>query len=110
MTEHSMEVDPAHLHAGAERCDDGAATALSAAGKLAGHKPAAGMFGDFDEAHAFHASVTAAHEGHVEQLHGHHRTLTDIGDKSRSAADQFTAQDASNGDSLKSAGDRIGNL
>ncbi|MEZ0051339.1 cob(I)alamin adenosyltransferase [Mycobacterium sp. MAA66] len=103
MAEQSMEVDPAHLHAGADRCGDAAATALKAAGKLAEKKPAAGMFGDFDEAHAFHGALATAHQGHVEQLHGHHRALTDIGDKSRSGADTFTAQEASNADSLRTA-------
>ena len=34
MGEHSMEVDPAHLHAGATRCHEAAETALNAAGKL----------------------------------------------------------------------------
>lgn len=103
MAESSMEVDTAHLHAGADRCDDAAATALAAAGKLAGKQPTAGMFGDFAEAHDFHSTVSAAHQGHVEQLRGHHRTLTDVGDKSRSAAYEFTSQDASGADSLRAA-------
>ncbi|PIB79560.1 DUF2563 family protein [Mycobacterium celatum] len=103
MAEQSMEVDTAHLHAGADRCSDAAQTALTAAGKLAGKEPAAGMFGDFAEAHEFHQAVSAAHRAHVEQLHGHHRALTGIGDKSRSAAYEFTARDASSADSLRAA-------
>jgi Protein of unknown function (DUF2563) len=101
MAESSMEVDPTHLHAGAERCSDAAEAALAAAGKLAGKKPAAGMFGDFAEADEFHGAVSAAHQSHVEQLHDHHRALNDVGDKSRSAATEFTAQDASAADSLR---------
>lgn len=104
MAERSMEIDTAHLHAGADRCGEAADTALAAAGKLAEKKPTAGMFGDFDEAHEFHGALTAAHQGHVEQLHGHHRALTDVGDKSRSGAEQFTAQDASSADSIRTAG------
>lgn len=103
MVERSMEVDTAHLHAGAERCTDAAQTALAAAGKLAGKKPTAGMFGDFAEAHEFHEALSAAHQGHIEQLRGHHRALTDISDKSRSAAHEFTARDASSADSLRTA-------
>jgi cob(I)alamin adenosyltransferase len=98
-----MEVDTAHLHAGADRCRDAAGTALAAAGKLAEKKPAVGMFGDFDEAHAFHQAISAAHQDHIERLHGHHRALTDVGDKSRSAAHEFTARDASTADSLRAA-------
>jgi hypothetical protein len=103
MAESSMEVDTAHLHAGADRCDDAAATALAAAGKLAGNEPTVGMFGDFAEAHEFHSTVSVAHQVQVEQLRGHHRALTDIGDKSRSAAYEFTSKDASGADSLRAA-------
>lgn len=103
MAEQSMEVDTAHLHAGADRCSDAAQTALAAAGKLAGKVPTVGMFGDFAEAHEFHEALSAAHQGHIEQLHGHHRALTEISDKSRSAAHEFTARDASAADSLQAA-------
>ena len=103
MAEQSMEVDTVHLHAGADRCGDAADTALAAAGKLAGKEPTSGMFGDFAEAHEFHAAVSSAHRGHVEQLQEHHRALNDIGDKSRSAANQFTTTDASSADTLRAA-------
>ncbi|WP_214091734.1 DUF2563 family protein [Mycolicibacter acidiphilus] len=98
-----MEVDTAHLQAGAGRCGDAAQTASTAAGNLAGKKPAAGIFGDFAEAHAFHQAVSAAHQGHVEQLQSHHHTLTDIGDKSLSGAQAFTARDTASADSLRAA-------
>ena len=103
MTMLGMEVDAAHLHAGAVRCSDAASTALAAAGKLAGKEPTAGMFGDFAEAHAFHGAVSAAHQDHIEQLRVHHRALTDICDRSRSGAAKFTAADASTADSLRAA-------
>lgn len=103
MTMQGMEVDAAHLHAGADRCSDAARTAQAAAGKLAGKGPAAGMFGAFAEANAFHAAVSAARQNHIEQLHDHHRALTDISDKSRSGAEKFSARDASTADSLRAA-------
>jgi hypothetical protein len=103
MTRTSMEVDSRHLHAGADRCADAASAAQAAAGKLAAMEPMVGMFGDFAEAHAFHEAITTAHQGHIEQLRAHHRALTDISDKSRSGADEFTAQDASAADSLRAA-------
>ncbi|MGH3643328.1 MAG: DUF2563 family protein [Mycobacterium sp.] len=70
---------------------------------MAEKKPTVGMFGDFHEAHAFHEAISAAHQDHIEQLHGHHRALTDISDKSRSAAHEFTARDASTADSLRAS-------
>jgi hypothetical protein len=106
----SMEVDPTHLYAGADRCVDAAGTALAAAGKLAAEKSTAGLFGDFAEAHAFHEAVSAAHHDHVERLHGQHRALTDISDKGRWAADEFTARDVSSADSLRVAEAGFGTL
>ncbi|MCV7356626.1 DUF2563 family protein [Mycolicibacterium fluoranthenivorans] len=108
MAERGMEVDTEHLNAGADRCGDAAGTALAAAGELAEMKPAAGMFGDFDEARMFHQAVSAAHQGHVEQFQAHHRALGDISAKSRSGADEFTATDASSADSVRAAGARFG--
>jgi len=101
VAERSMEVDTAHLHAAADRCEDAARMALAAADKLAGKQPTAGMFGDFDEAHGFHRAIAAAHQGHIEQFSSHHRALSGISDKSRSAAYEFTARDGSTADSLR---------
>ncbi len=105
-----MEVDIAHLHAGADRCGDAARMAQAAADKLAGKQPTAGMFGDFAEAHEFHQAIVAAHQGHIELLNGHHRGLADISDKSRSAAHEFTAGDASAADSLRAGEAGFGTL
>lgn len=103
MAVHSLEVDVTHLHAGADRCVDAAGIALSGAGNFESKSPTTGMFGDFPAAHAFHGALATAHQSHVERLQGHHRSLTDISDKSRAAADQFTAQDASGAESLRAA-------
>jgi uncharacterized protein DUF2563 len=104
----SMEVDPTHLHAGADRCGDAAGMSMAAAGNLAARKLTAGIFGDFGEAHAFHEAISAAHQNHVEQLRGHQRALTVIGDKSRTAAYEFTAVDGSASDSLRAAEAALG--
>jgi Protein of unknown function (DUF2563) len=101
MAAESMKVDPTHLHAGADRCSDAAGAAMAGAVKLATKKPTAGIFGDFGEAHALHGAISAAHLDHVEQLHGHHRALTEISDKSRTAAYEFTSVDGSTADSLR---------
>lgn len=103
MAGRGMEVDTEHLHAGADRCTDAAWTAQAAASRLAEKAPAAGMFGDFAEAHAFHAAISAAHQDHIEQLRAQHRALSDISDKSLSGADKFAAHDESTADSLRAA-------
>ena len=103
MSGRSMEVNPAHLHAGADRCVDAADTALAGAGKLEGKRPAAGIFGDFAAAHDFHEALSTSHSAHVEQLQDHHRSLTDVSTKSRSAANEFIARDASSADSVRAA-------
>ncbi|MCX2710693.1 DUF2563 family protein [Mycolicibacterium sp. J2] len=103
MTGHGMEVDTAHLEAGADRCSDAAATAATAAGRLADRKPQPGIFGDFAEAHAFLQSLSQAHQGHVETLQTHHRVVSGIGEKGRSGAQLFTAHDASSADAIQNA-------
>lgn len=103
MAEQGMEVDTAHLHAGADRCCDAAVTSSAAAGRLADKQPQAGIFGDFAEAHVFHQAVLQAHQGHVELLRAHHRMLSDIGEKSRSGAELFIASDASSANAVQAA-------
>ena len=110
MVGQSLEVDVTHLHAGADRCTDAAGIASAGARNLAGKQPAEGMFGDFPAAHAFHGALAAAHQAHVERLSDHHRALTDIGDKSRSAAYEFTARDAAEADSMRAAEARIDSI
>jgi hypothetical protein len=78
--------------------------ALSGAARLAGKAPQAGIFGDFAEAQAFHQSVADAHKRHVDQLNGHHESLTAIGEKSHAAAATFTSTDESQKSIIAAAG------
>jgi hypothetical protein len=98
-----MKIDTDLLTAGSARCGDAAGMAVTGAKKLADKSPSAGIFGDFAEAHAFHDAVSAAHQGHVEQLFEHHRALTTVGEKGHTAANTFTATDTSGADSLRAA-------
>jgi len=82
VAEQSLEIDTELLAAGAARCGDAAGMAVGGAKKLADKSPSAGIFGDFAEAHAFHDAVSAAHQGHVQQLIEHHRALSTVGEKS----------------------------
>jgi hypothetical protein len=103
-----IRVNAEHLNAGARHCDDAADSAHKAAEELALAPVPAGIFGDFAEAHQFHATVSAAHQSHIEQLRAHHKRLTELSEKSAAAARMFTATDASGAEAIGSAGDELG--
>jgi Protein of unknown function (DUF2563) len=54
------------------------------------------MFGDFAAAHEFHQAVTQAHAHHTTRLRAHQETLSNIGDKARTAATAFTDMEERN--------------
>ncbi|WP_423797435.1 DUF2563 family protein [Mycolicibacterium moriokaense] len=99
-----MKVDTNQLRTGATGCADAAGMALSGAERLGGKAPRTGIFGDFAEAQGFHATVVASHKSHVDQLHGHHRSLTAIGDRGHAAAATFSSTDESERASIVVAG------
>ena len=70
--------------------------ALSGADALAQASIPAGVFGDFDAAHAFHSKLTAGHASHVKAMRGNHQTLTRVGDKAQNSAVMFETTEARN--------------
>ncbi|MDR3658492.1 MAG: DUF2563 family protein [Mycobacterium sp.] len=107
MADQIMKVDTDQLRSGATGCTDAAVMALAGAETLAGKAPQAGIFGGFAEADSFHESVVASHTSHVDQLRGHHRSLTDIGDHGHAAAASFRSTDEAAGSSIAAAGARL---
>lgn len=95
-----MFVDRAELHSGADHSARAGEHAQTGADHLAGAPVTAGMFGDFDVAHAFHATLTEAHERHVETLGLHQQILSRIGDNAHQAATDFTAMEARNAEAM----------
>jgi hypothetical protein len=91
-----MWVEPDVLKDGADVSRSAGKIALSGADALSHAAIPAGMFGDFDAAHAFHSTLTAGHRSHVAAMRGNHRTLTDIGDKANNAATSFEEAEAHN--------------
>lgn len=55
----------------------------------------AGIFGDFEEAHGFHSTLTAAHQAHAGTMAGHHAELVGLAEKANAAATTFNRQDES---------------
>ena len=91
-----MRVEPDVLKDGAEVSRCAGKIALNGADALSQASIPAGIFGDFDAAHAFHSKLTAGHQSHVAAMRGNHRTLTDIGDKVHNGAVAFEETEAHN--------------
>ncbi|BBU24741.1 DUF2563 family protein [Mycobacterium xenopi] len=91
-----MFVDTGSLHSGADDSHRAGGHAGDSANHLAGTSPVAGMFGDFAAAHEFHQAVSQAHTHHTNELRGHQQTLSDVGDKARTAATAFTDMEERN--------------
>ncbi len=91
-----MRVEPDVLKDGADVSRNAGQIALSGADALAQASIPAGLFGDFDAAHAFHGKLTVVHHSHVRAMRGNHRTLTDVGDKVHNAATSFEETEAHN--------------
>ncbi len=91
-----MRVEPDVLRDGADVSRNAGKMALNGANALARASIPAGMFGDFDAAHAFHSTLTAGHQSYVKAMRGNHRTLTDVGDNVHNAANAFDQTEADN--------------
>src|SRR5262249_58810621 len=91
-----MWVEPDVLKDGADVSRNAGKIALSGADALEQASIPAGMFGDFDAAHAFHSKLSAGHRSHVRAMRGNHRTLTDVRDKAHTAATWFEETEAHN--------------
>jgi hypothetical protein len=91
-----MWVEPDLLVDGATVSRNAGKMARSGADALEQASIPAGMFGDFDAAHAFHSRLTAGHRSHVQAMRGSHDALTDVGDKAHAAATSFADTEAKN--------------
>lgn len=80
------------VRSGADKCSAAAETASEGASKLAAHESATGIFGDFAEAHSFHATLRGTHNDHVDLLKAHQQQLTAIHRAAAAHADTFDAR------------------
>lgn len=96
-----MFVDPAMLHCGAADTRVAAEQAHAGATRLNRTALTAGIFGAFGAADVFHNALSSAHTEHITTLTGHHRTLTDVGDKAHHGAREFTGMDQHNAAQLR---------
>ncbi|WP_101948034.1 DUF2563 family protein [Mycobacterium sp. 3519A] len=98
-----MFVDTDLLRMGADFSQSAGTIAQRAAEKLASTQPTAGIFGDFEVAHAFHQALCRAHDTHITTMKGHRTELESLADKAACAAAIFTKQDESCGSAVESA-------
>lgn len=96
-----MFVDTGLLHAGASDSYRAGEHALAGAGHLSRAPLAAGIFGDFAAAEAFHEAVYSAHAHHVRTLQGHQERLSALADKAHVAAAGFIEMDQNNASALR---------
>jgi hypothetical protein len=96
-----MRVDTAMLHSGAAGSFQAGEHAHAGANHLSAAPPAAGIFGDFPDADAFHEALSAAHAQHVTSLHDHQQSLNDVGEWAHHAGYSFTAMDERNTSELR---------
>lgn len=96
-----MFVDPGLLRLGAKESHRAGGHARDGADHLARGPLAAGMFGDFAVAEAFHGAVSAARAEHVRSLQAHHEALAAVGAKAHYAAGEFTAMDERGAEQLR---------
>lgn len=99
-----MFADSALLRMGAGFSRSASEIAKDGAAELNETVLPAGIFGDFDEAHAYHSSLTRAHERHVDTLKAHCAGLAALSDKADTAAATFITEDEASECSIKEAG------
>ncbi|MFL0292790.1 DUF2563 family protein [Mycobacterium sp. SMC-18] len=100
MAGQSLFVTPEGLNAGAERCNDAATSASSGARTLQEITMDAGIFGDFGEAHGFHALAAQVHAHHVEKFAAHRDRLSGLSGKGQDASKAFTGADAASAEAI----------
>lgn len=103
-----FEVQPEGLVRGGKLCDCAGDSVARGAAHLQSSAVPKDMFGAFDDAHAFHQTLTEIHDNHQEQLHGHRAALTGIGTRAGEAAVRFTATDDAEAENIGRSDDRIG--
>ncbi len=96
-----MLVNIEMLHSGGDESYRAGEHAHQGAGQLSRAPLAAGMFGDFAAADAFHDAISSAHTQHVNALQTHHATLKDVGDKTHHAAYGFAQTEDTNAKVLR---------
>jgi len=96
-----MHVNPHVLRTGANVSDDAGGHANDGAQRLDVAGVTSTMFGDFDDAHGFHAALGSAKDSHRDALQGHHQNLTGIAENVRTAAAGFTQMDDHNAQRLR---------
>jgi len=91
-----MFIDTDLLRMGAAFAESAGSIVHRGAAEFSDSLPTVGIFGDFDDAHAFHASLTDAHDAHVTTMRSYRAELDSLAERANSAAVIFDGQDEAN--------------
>ncbi|OBI72352.1 DUF2563 family protein [Mycobacterium sp. E740] len=100
-----MFVDTDLLRMGADFSKSAGEIVKRGAAELASTPVPAGIFGDFDAAHAFHNALGRAHEAQVATMHSHHAGLSGLAEKANDGAAHFVKQDDAGAAAVRVAGE-----
>lgn len=96
-----MYVDTDGLHSGAAHSRNAGVHVQDSSQHLSGAQLGVGMFGDFAAAESFHDAMSTAHTHHVAIAEAHHKVLNGVGLKAHRIANDFTATENTNVQTLR---------
>jgi hypothetical protein len=99
-----MIVDASLLHMGADFSNSAGAIAQKGAASLAATQLPAGIFGDFAEADDFHRQLSRAQTVHADNMIAYRATFERLAEKSVTAAEAFSDEDADSAARITGAG------
>lgn len=100
-----MFIDTDLLRMGAAFTESAGTIAHRGASQFADAQPTSGIFGDFDDAHVFHASLADAHGTHVTTMQSFRTEFESLAERANSAAAIFIAGDEAGGSMITAAAD-----
>lgn len=91
-----MWVEPELLNSAGDVARSAGERVLGGAAALSAAPIGAGIFGDFAGARSFHQRLSQHHIGQVTRMRNYHQTLTDVGQKAKTASGWFSETERQN--------------
>ncbi|MGW0157782.1 DUF2563 family protein [Mycobacterium sp. NPDC003323] len=102
-----MILDTDLLRMGADYSNSAASIVRRGASQFSEAQARSGIFGDFDAANSFQATLSAAQKSHVEAMTLHSTELDALAVKANVAATTFVTGDETAAEALTTAGDTL---
>ena len=91
-----MWVEPELLSSGGDVARGAGEHLRGGAADLSAASIGSTIFGDFAAAQSFHQQLSAHRNHQVSRMHDHHQTLTDVGQKAKTASGWFSRTEEAN--------------